>query len=47
MAKYRADSELRQIELQIAAHPQGVGISDLEAALLAAGYRHEPALPVA
>lgn len=37
MPKQRAEHELRQIEQQIASYPQGVGITDLEKAISAAG----------
>lgn len=37
MAKRNAEQELRQIEQQIGSYPQGVGITDLEKALSAAG----------
>lgn len=37
MPKNSAEQELRQIEQQIASYPQGVGITDLEKALSAAG----------
>ncbi|WP_328753842.1 Fic family protein [Geomesophilobacter sediminis] len=37
MPKHSAEQELRQIEQQLASYPQGIGISDLEKVLSAAG----------